>query len=467
MEEKQNTKAASSSTLATAPIGRLMLKLSVPMVLAQVVNLLYNVVDRIYIGHIPEIGQLALTGVGICFPVITLIAAFYMLIAQGSASLASIEMGRGDNDKAERYLGGCFMLLVITALVLTAVFELCGEQLLWMFGASEATIGYALPYLRIYVGGSLFVMLAMGLNLYVTAQGFTSYSMRAVLIGAVTNIVLDPIFIFVFQWGVAGAAIATILSQALSAAFVLSFLTGKKTILHLRRERMRVDWAQMKQALLLGLAPFIMQATEAFLNVAFNSSLQEYGGDIAVGAMTVASTVMMMLWLPANGIGQGAQPIISYNYGARDAVRVRKAVRLMFAVLSGYIFLFWALVELFPQVVIRIFNDDPVLLDTATWALRLYLAGIGAFGLQLSSQQVFMATGKARQSLFVAILRKVILLIPLIYILPNFFDDKVFAVFLAEPVADVISITCCTALFLVTFRRDMAKLAQEEAGRDA
>ena len=467
MEEKQNTKAASSSALATAPIGRLMLKLSVPMVLAQVVNLLYNVVDRIYIGHIPKIGQLALTGVGICFPVITLIAAFYMLIAQGSASLASIEMGRGDNDKAERYLGGCFMLLVITALVLTAVFELCGEQLLWMFGASAATIGYALPYLRIYVGGSLFVMLAMGLNLYVTAQGFTSYSMRAVLIGAVSNIVLDPIFIFVFRWGVVGAAIATILSQALSAAFVLSFLTGKKTILHLRRERMRVDWAQMKQALLLGLAPFIMQATEAFLNVAFNSSLQEYGGDIAVGAMTVASTVMMMLWLPANGIGQGAQPIISYNYGARDAVRVRKAVRLMFAVLSGYIFLFWALVELFPQVVIRIFNDDPVLLDTATWALRLYLAGIGAFGLQLSSQQVFMATGKARQSLFVAILRKVILLIPLIYILPNFFDDKVFAVFLAEPVADVISITCCTALFLVTFRRDMAKLAQEEAGRDA
>ena len=467
MEEKQNTKAASSSALATAPIGRLMLKLSVPMVLAQVVNLLYNVVDRIYIGHIPKIGQLALTGVGICFPVITLIAAFYMLIAQGSASLASIEMGRGDNDKAERYLGGCFMLLVITALVLTAVFELCGEQLLWMFGASEATIDYALPYLRIYVGGSLFVMLAMGLNLYVTAQGFTSYSMRAVLIGAVSNIVLDPIFIFVFQWGVVGAAIATILSQALSAAFVLSFLTGKKTILHLRRERMHVDWAQMTQALLLGLAPFIMQATEAFLNVAFNSSLQEYGGDIAVGAMTVASTVMMMLWLPANGIGQGAQPIISYNYGARDAVRVRKAVRLMFAVLSGYIFLFWALVELFPQAVIRVFNDDPSLLDTATWALRLYLAGIGAFGLQLSSQQVFMATGKARQSLFVAILRKVILLIPLIYILPNFFDDKVFAVFLAEPVADVISITCCTALFLVTFRRDMAKLAQEEAGRDA
>ena len=467
MEEKQNTNAASSSALATAPIGRLMLKLSVPMVLAQVVNLLYNVVDRIYIGHIPKIGQLALTGVGICFPVITLIAAFYMLIAQGSASLASIEMGRGDNDKAERYLGGCFMLLVITALVLTAVFELCGEQLLWMFGASEATIGYALPYLRIYVGGSLFVMLAMGLNLYVTAQGFTSYSMRAVLIGAVSNIVLDPIFIFVFQWGVVGAAIATILSQALSAAFVLSFLTGKKTILHLRRERMRVDWAQMKQALLLGLAPFIMQATEAFLNVAFNSSLQEYGGDIAVGAMTVASTVMMMLGLPANGIGQGAQPIISYNYGARDAVRVRKAVRLMFAVLSGYIFLFWALVELFPQAVIRIFNDDPSLLDTATWALRLYLAGMGAFGLQSSSQQVFMATGKARQSLFVAILRKVILLIPLIYILPNFFDDKVFAVFLAEPVADVISITCCTALFLVTFRRDMAKLAQEEAGRDA
>ncbi len=458
--EMQNQK---NIQLAQAPIGRLLLRLAIPMVLAQFVNMLYNVVDRIYIGHMPEIGQLALTGVGVCFPIITLISAFSMLIAQGSSSLASIEMGRGNQEKAERYLGGCFTLLLLAAVVLTAVFEIWGEPLLWAFGVSADTVGYALPYLRIYVAGSVFVMLSMGLNLYITAQGFTSFSMTAVLIGAVSNIILDPIFIFALGWGVEGAALATILSQAVSAAFILSFLLGKKTMLHLRRSTLRPVWGQMGKALLLGLAPFIMQATEAVLNIAFNSSLQKYGGDMAVGAMTVASTVMMMIMLPANGIGQGAQPIISYNYGARNVQRVKATVRLLFTSLFAFIFVCWGLVELFPATVIKIFNNQPELLDTATWALRLYLAGMGAFGLQSAAQQVFMSTGKARQSLFVAILRKVILLIPLIYILPNFFTDKVFAVFLAEPVADVISITSCTILFLVSFRKDMARLAREAA----
>lgn len=460
----QSLQSQKNQELAQAPVGRLMLKLAVPMVLAQLVNMLYNVVDRIYIGHIPQTGQLALTGVGVCFPVITLIAAFYMLIAQGSASLASIEMGRGDLKKAEHYLGGCFTLLLAAAVVLTAVFELWGGPLLFAFGASGETIVYALPYLRIYVAGSVFVMLSMGLNLFITAQGFTSRSMAAVLIGALSNIILDPIFIFVFHWGVRGAAIATIASQAASAVFVVLFLCGSRTTLRLRREQLRPRWSQMGRALLLGLAPFIIQATEAVLNVAFNASLQKYGGDMAVGAMTVASTVMMMIWLPAHGIGQGAQPIISYNYGARNTARVRKTVRLLFVSLFAFIFVFWALAELFPRTVVRIFNSDPALLDTASWALRLYLAGMGAFGLQSAAQQVFMATGKARQSLFVAIFRKVILLIPLIYILPHFFTDKVFAVFLAEPVADVISIICCTALFLATFRKDMARL---ERGTDA
>lgn len=460
MEQRKN-----EQQLGSAPVGKLLLRLAAPMVLAQIVNLLYNVVDRIYIGHIPEIGRLALTGVGLCFPVITIIAGFYLLIAQGASPLAAIEMGRGNNRRAEAYLGGAFTSLIVTALVLTAAFELWGEELLWLFGASEDTIGYALSYMRIYAAGSIFVMLGMGLNLFVTTQGFAGYSMISVVIGAAANIVLDPIFIFTLDMGVEGAALATILSQALSAAFVLRFLLGKKSILRLRRENLRPQARLLKKSLALGLAPFIMQTTEAAVNICFNSSLQRYGGDVAVGAMTVASTVMQMIWLPSGGIGQGAQPILSFNYGAKNVVRVKQTARLTFLVLFGYIFAAWGLIELFPQFFIRIFNSDSALLDTATWALRLYLAGFGVFGLQSAAQQVFMATGKAKQSLFVALLRKVILLIPLIYLMPCLLEDKVFAVFLAEPVADILSVTTCTALFLVTFRKDMKQLEAEADGR--
>lgn len=453
--------SADDRTLATAPVGRLLLKLAIPMILGQLVNMLYNVVDRVYIGHIPEIGSLALTGVGLCFPIITLISAFSMLVAQGSSPLASIQMGKGDNRTAEAYMGGCFTCLIALGLALTAVFEVFGERLLWLFGASADTIVYSMEYLRIYVAGSVFVMISLGMNLFITTQGFTSHSMRSVIIGAVSNIILDPIFIFALDMGVAGAAVATILSQAISAGYVLRFLAGKKTILRLRKDCLRPRWAMLGKALALGLAPFIMQATEAVLNIAFNSSLQTYGGDTAVGAMTIASTVMMMMWIPASGFGQGAQPIISYNYGAGDVRRVRQAVKLMFAYVTGYMFVFWSLVELFPGCFIRVFNNDPALVETATWALRLYMAGSALFGLQLSAQQTFMATGKARQSLFVALLRKVILLIPLIYILPHFFEDKVFAVFLAEPAADMISVVACAILFLVSFSRDMKQLGQE------
>lgn len=451
--------------LGTAPVGRLMLRLAAPMVLAQLVNMLYNVVDRVYIGHIPEIGRLALTGVGLCFPLITIITAFYVLIAQGGAPLAAIEMGRGDNRQAERYLGNCFTSLILTAIVLTAVFELFGEQLLWLFGASGDTIVYALPYLQIYAAGSIFVMLGMGMNLFITTQGFAGYSMLSVVLGAAANIVLDPIFIFTFNMGVQGAAIATIASQALSAAFVLCFLFGKNTILHIHREDLIPRWPLMKSALALGLAPFVVQTTEAAVNISFNASLQLYGGDVAVGAMTVASTALQMIAHPANGVGQGAQPILSYNYGARNAARVKKATLFTFIGLSSFIFIPWALIELFPETVIRVFNSDESLLGTATWALRLYLATFGLFGLQLSAQQFFMSTGKARQSLFCACLRKVILLIPLIHILPHFFDNKVFAVFLAEPVADLTSVTICMLLFRRTFRKDMKQLEAETNDR--
>ena len=458
-----NTKPNSdvSQQLATAPVGKLLLKLAVPTVVAQLVNLLYNIVDRIYLGHMPDVGLAALTGVGLCFPVIYLITAFTMLIAQGGAPRAAIAMGEGDNDRAERIMGSCFTCLVVTALVLTALFWVFGERLLWIFGCSEDTILYALPYMRIYSSGSLFVMMALGMNLFVTTQGFTTVSMRTVLIGAVCNIILDPIFIYALHMGVQGAALATVISQAVSGIWVVKFLTGEKTTLRLRRGRLRPDWKLMAPVLALGISPFIMQSTEALLNISFNSSLQRYGGDIAVGAMTVASTVLQMVWIPSQGLGQGAQPIISYNYGARNAKRVREAFWALLKVSCVLMVTFWLLVQLFPRVFIRIFNNNPDLMETAVWTLRVYTAVLGMFGIQMSIQQTFMAIGKAKASLFIACLRKVILLIPLIFILPNFFENKVFAVFLAEPVSDFISVTASAITFFFVFRPAMAALEKE------
>lgn len=459
MNSKPN--ADVSQQLASAPVGRLLLKLAVPTVVAQLVNLLYNIVDRIYLGHMPDVGLAALTGVGLCFPVIYLITAFTMLIAQGGAPRAAIAMGEGDNDRAERIMGGCFTCLVVTALVLTALFWVFGERLLWIFGCSGDTILYALPYMRIYSSGSLFVMMALGMNLFVTTQGFTTVSMRTVLIGAVCNIVLDPIFIYAMHMGVRGAALATVISQAVSGIWVVKFLTGKKTTLRLRRDRLRPEWKLMAPVLALGISPFVMQTTEALLNISFNSSLQRYGGDIAVGAMTVASTVLQMVWIPSQGLGQGAQPIISYNYGARNAKRVREAFWALLKVSCILMVTFWLLVQLFPRVFIRIFNNNPDLMETAVWTLRVYTAVLGLFGVQMSVQQTFMAIGKAKASLFIACLRKVILLIPLIFILPNFFENKVFAVFLAEPVSDFISVTASAVTFFFVFRPAMAALEKE------
>lgn len=449
-----------SQQLGSAPVGKLLLKLAAPTVVAQLVNLLYNIVDRIYLGHMPDVGRVALTGVGLCFPVICLTGAFTYLIAQGGAPRAAIAMGEGDNEKAERIMGGCFTCLIVTAVVLTVLFWIFGERLLWLFGCSEETILYALPYMRIYSSGSVFVMMALGMNLFVTTQGFTQFSMRAVILGAVCNIVLDPIFIYGLRMGVQGAALATVISQAASGIWVVRFLVGEKTKLRLRRECLRPRWELMGPVLALGVSPFVMQVTEALLNISFNSSLQRYGGDIAVGAMTVASTVMQMMWIPAQGIGQGAQPIISYNYGARNAKRVREGFWALLKVAMVPMMIFWALVQLFPQVFVRIFNNDPALMDTAVWTLRVYEGALGLFGIQMSVQQTFMAIGKAKASLFIACLRKVILLIPLIFILPNFFENKVFAVFLAEPVSDFISIVVSAITFYFVFRPAMAELEQ-------
>lgn len=451
-----------SEQLGTAPVGKLLLKLAAPTVVAQLVNLLYNIVDRIYIGHMPQVGALALTGIGLCFPVVYLIGAFTMLIAQGGAPRAAIAMGEGDNDRAEQIMGGCFTCLVIIAVALTALFWLFGEQLLWIFGCSEETIVYALPYMRIYSSGSLFVMMALGMNMFVTTQGFATVSMRTVLIGAISNIILDPIFIYGLDMGVEGAALATVISQAISGIWVVRFLTGEKTTLRLKRNTLRPSWRLMAPVLALGVSPFVMQSTEALLNISFNSSLQRYGGDVAVGAMTVASTIMQIVWIPAQGLGQGAQPIISYNYGARNAQRVKEAFFMLLKVSCAFMLTFWLLVQLFPRFFISIFNNDPQLVDTTVWALRVYTAVLGLFGIQMSVQQTFTAIGKAKASLFIACLRKVILLIPLIFILPIFFENKVLAVFLAEPVSDFISVTASAITFYFVFRPAMAALERPD-----
>ncbi len=452
-----------SAQLGSAPVGRLLLKLAAPAVVAQLVNLLYNIVDRIYIGHMPEVGTAALTGIGLCFPVVYLIGAFTMLVAQGGAPRAAIAMGAGDNEQAEKIMGGCFTCLVGTALVLTALFWAFGEPLLWLFGCSEDTIQYALPYMRIYSSGSLFVMMALGMNLFVTTQGFATVSMRTVIIGAVSNIILDPIFIYGLHMGVQGAALATVISQAVSGIWVVYFLMGKKTTLRLRRKCLRPSWKLMAPVLALGISPFVMQSTEALVNISFNSSLQQYGGDIAVGAMVVASTVMQMVWIPAQGLGQGAQPIISYNYGARNAKRVKEAFFALLKVSCAFLASFWLLVQLFPEFFISIFNDNAALMETAVWTLRVYTAVLGLFGIQMSVQQTFMAIGKAKASLFIACLRKVILLIPLIFLLPRLIENKVLAVFLAEPVSDFISVTASAVTFYFVFRPAMRELEKGTA----
>jgi putative MATE family efflux protein len=457
MDKKQDI----SQQMATTSVWSLIIKLSIPAILAQVVNLLYNIVDRIYIGHMEDVGTMAITGVGLCFPVISLITAFTMLVAQGGAPRAAIEMGKGDIKKAERILGNCFVLLVVLSIVLTAVFLLLGRRILMLFGASENTIIYALPYMKIYVSGSVFVMMSMGLNMFITTQGFTKISMATVLIGAICNIFLDPIFIFGFDMGVRGAALATIISQAVSAVWVLSFLLGKKTKLRIKKENLLPSAKILLPVLALGISPFVMSATEAVINVAFNSSLQKYGGDIAVGAMTICTTIFQMVWVPAQGIGQGAQPIISYNYGAKNADRVKQAFKAFLIICFAYIFVFGMTIELFPQFFIKIFNDNPELMETATWTIRLYGCALVFFGIQMAVQQTFIALGKAKASLFIACLRKVILLVPLICILPNFFENKVFAVFLAEPVSDAISIITASVVFFFVFRKEMKNLKEE------
>ena len=453
--------------LGTGPVGRLLFSLALPTITSQIVNMLYNLVDRVYIGHmqpVETVGKLALTGVGVCLPIIMVISAFAALMAMGGAPRASIEEGRGNLAESERIMGNSMTMLVAAAVVLTTVFLLFAEPMLRVFGASDNTIGYALDYMHIYALGTIFVQATLGMNAYITAQGFTVVGMKTVLIGAGLNTVLDPVFIFAFNMGVRGAALATILSQAVSAVWVLKFLTGPKTKWRLRAVNLRPRAKVVLPSLALGMSPFIMQATESLITVCFNSSLLKYGGDIAVGAMTVLSSIMQFAMMPLQGLTQGAQPIVSYNYGARNPQRVRRAFKVLLIACVTYSLTLWALVQLFPQIFALLFTPNQELVDYAAWALRIYMAATGIFGVQVACQQTFVALGNAKTSLFLAALRKIILLIPLIFILPHFFADKSFAVFLAEPVADVLAVCTTATMFFFLFRKSMAALEGPSVG---
>ena len=444
--------------LGTEPIGKLLLKLAVPTVVAQLVNMLYNIVDRIYIGHMPGDGSLALTGVGVCLPLIMIISAFAALVASGGAPRASIAMGKGDHDLAEKLLGGCVTLQIVISAILTAVMLIWSRDLLLMFGASENTIGYAADYMRIYAIGTLFVQLTLGMNAFITAQGFATTGMLTVLIGAVANIALDPLFIYGLGMGVRGAALATVISQGLSCVWVICFLRGKKTLLRLKRENLLVSPKLILPCVALGLAAFIMQSSESIISVCFNSSLLRYGGDVAVGAMTILSSVMQFAMLPLQGIAQGAQPISSYNYGARNADRVRQTFRLLLRVCLAYSVVLWAGIMLFPRGFAGIFTPDAELLDFTARALRIYCAMLFLFGIQIACQMTFVSIGNAPCSILVAVLRKFVLLLPLIFLLPSLLPDKVTAVYLAEPVADAIAVTCTALLFSRQFKKALAAL---------
>ena len=444
--------------LGTEPIGKLLVKLAVPTVVAQLVNMLYNIVDRIYIGHMPGDGSLALTGVGVCLPLIMIISAFAALVASGGAPRASIAMGKGDHGLAEKLLGGCFTLQIFISAILTAVMLIWSRDLLLMFGASENTIGYAADYMRIYAIGTLFVQLTLGMNAFITAQGFATTGMLTVLIGAVANIALDPLFIYGLGMGVRGAALATVISQGLSCVWVICFLRGKKTLLRLKRENLLVSPRLILPCVALGLAAFIMQSSESIISVCFNSSLLRYGGDVAVGAMTILSSVMQFAMLPLQGIAQGAQPISSYNYGARNADRVRQTFRLLLQVCLAYSVVLWAGIMLFPRGFAGIFTPDAELLDFTARALRIYCAMLFLFGIQIACQMTFVSIGNAPCSILVAVLRKFVLLLPLIFLLPSLLPDKVTAVYLAEPVADAIAVTCTALLFSRQFKKALAAL---------
>lgn len=446
-----------SVNLGEGSIGKLLLNLAVPAIIAQMVNLLYNIVDRIFIGRMVS-GEIAMAGIGVAMPIIMIISAFSSLIGVGGAPLTAIKMGEKNNDEAEKIMSNSFAMLLIVGTILTVLFLAFKEPLLWAFGASEQTIKYSLDYLSIYVIGTLFVQIALGMNTFINTQGFAKIGMFTVLIGAVINIVLDPIFIFTFDMGVKGAALASITAQGISALFVLNFLFGKKSILKIRKKYLKLDKKIVGSILALGVAPFIMQATESLVLISLNNQLSRFGGDLAVGAMTIMSSIMQIITMPLMGLTQGAQPIISYNYGAKNLDRVKKTFKLLLISCFSYSTLMVVLLMLFPGFFVSIFNNKPELMEITTWSMRIYFAGMFIFGAQIACQQTFLALGQAKISLILALLRKVVLLVPLIFILPNFVENKLQGVLLAEPVADIIACVSTVVIFTKFYKNTLSNV---------
>lgn len=444
--------------LGTENIKSLLFSLAMPAIIGQLVSLLYNMVDRMYIGHIPKIGGDALTGIGVTAPILIIISAFSVLIGMGGAPIASIKMGEKDDKGAEKIIGNCFVALIIISVILTGFLMIFNEKLLIMFGASDKTLPYALEYMKIYTIGTIFVQLAIGMNPFISSQGFAKISMITVSIGAIINIVLDPIFIYGFKMNVKGAALATIISQAISAIWVIYFLKGNKTNLKLRRENFKLDRNIMGTILLLGLSPFVMQITESFIIIAFNSSLQKYGGDVAVGAMTILSAAIQFTFLPLSGLTQGAQPIMSYNYGAGNKERMKDTFKYLCISTVVYSTLFWLFIMIAPQVFSQLFTNNKDIIDMATQGLRIYMGGAFALGIQIACQQTFIALGNAKTSLFLALLRKVFLLIPLVFILPKIIPNRVYAVFLSEPISDIIAAIVTGILFYRQFNLTLREM---------
>ncbi|RDY27217.1 MATE family efflux transporter [Romboutsia weinsteinii] len=449
-----------STDLGKDNIGKLLFQLATPAIIAQLVNLLYNIVDRIFIGRM-QYGDIAMAGVGIASPIILIISAFSSLIGMGGAPLVAIKMGEKDNRGAEKIMSNAFSCLIILSIILTILFQIFKEPMLWKFGASEATIKYSIDYLGIYLIGTIFVQIALGMNSFINTQGFARIGMTTVMIGAIINIILDPILIYGFNMGVKGAATATVISQSVSAVWVLKFLFGKKSILKIRREFIIPKLKIMLPVLGLGIAPFIMQSTESIVLVTLNSRLQMFGGDLAVGAMTIMSSIMQIITMPATGLSQGSQPIISYNFGAKQIDRVKKTFKLCISLCFSYTTFMWIMLMIVPKLFVKVFNNDPALLGIASWSIKVYFAGIFMFGIQMACQQTFLALGQAKISLFLALLRKIFLLVPLVFILPNFIDNKLFATLLSEPIADVVAAATTAICFVIFYKKTLMNIEKE------
>lgn len=441
------------SELATGNISKLLFKMSLPAILAQIINLLYNMVDRMFIGRIPGEGALALTGVGLTLPIIILITAFSALVSMGAAPRASIALGKGNKEEAEKILGNSVASLIIVSIILTGVILIFGKDILIVFGASENTIGHAMDYINIYALGTIFVQASLGLNTFITAQGFARTSMSTILIGAILNIILDPIFIFSLNMGVKGAALATIISQGVSAIWVVHFLLSEKSLIRIKRSKLRLEKDIILPSLLLGLSPFIMQFTESILAVVFNTSLQKYGGDLAVGTMTILNSVMQFSLLPLVGLTQGSQPIISYNFGAKNLDRVKDTFKLLLKTALIYSTALWLFIMIKPSLFAKMFTRDVELINMVIPSLKIFMSMSFLFSIQITCQQTLISLGNAKTSIFLALLRKVILLIPLIYILPIFLENKVKAVFLAEPISDTMAVIVTGTVAYISFKK--------------